>query len=154
QRDRQQALDLEVGFDVEGKRARFDLYIGRAQLRVGENERNIVTGNRIAFDLASAFYAALDQVSHGEADVGFERIDAGLVQAVAQRRYVGGRLGRDRAGRRAVECVPLGRLRRRHAECASAWRIGGPDKKARDLAVVADQERAALFELAVQIHHR
>ena len=58
---------------------------------------------RFAFDLAAALDAALDQVANGEAHVGFEGVDAGVVQAVAQRRHVGRRFHVDARDRRAVE---------------------------------------------------
>ncbi len=77
-------------------------------------------GVRLAFDLAAAFDAALDEVTRGEAHVGFERVDAGVVQAIAQVRHVAGNARGDLNDRRAVERAFIDRLLRCRAERACA----------------------------------
>ena len=79
-------------------------------------------------DLAAALDAALDEVARREAHVGLERVDAGGVQPVAQRRHVGRRRDFDARDGRAGERLAVGRLRgrarrARAARSASAERM-------------------------------
>ena len=70
-----------------------------------------LAGCRLAFDLAAALDAALDQVAHREAHVRFERVDARGMQAIAQRRHVRRRLDLDPCDRLAGEGAVVDRLR-------------------------------------------
>ena len=106
---------------------------------------------RRAFDFAAALDAALDQVAHGEAHVRFERVDARGMQAVAQRWHVRRHLDFDSRDRLARERAAVDRLRRRHAQRACALRVGLAHIEMRPLAIVAHEERAAVFQAAVDL---
>ena len=148
-RDREQALAFRVGLDVERQHARLDLHVGRRSTGLSKTQVTPCARRRLAFDLAAALDAALDQIAHREAHIRFERVDAGGVQPVAQGRHVGRRFDFDSRDRLASERALVDRLRLRHAQRARALRVGRADIEMRPLPIVAHEERAAVFQPSV-----
>ena len=104
------------------------------------------------FDLAAALDAALDQVAHGEAHVGFERVDARRMQPIAQRpaRRDGASTSIRATGSPANVRLSI-ELRRRHAQRSRALGIGRANVEVRTLAIVAHEERAAILQATVDV---
>ena len=124
-----------------------------SKLRVVEHPADTVARNRFAFDLAPAFDAAFDQIAHGKAHIGLERVDAGRVQPIAQRGYIGGcRDFEPHTGAPSKVCllVACGRVRPARAPLD----IVRANIKVRALPVVAHQERAAILQSAVEMNDR
>src|SRR5690606_40840958 len=94
-----------------------------------------------------------DQITDRKAHVPLERLDAGLLQPVADRRNVRGHGRLDARDRLAGEGSPVARHGRRRAERLRAGGIGGAHVEVRPLAVVADEEQSAAFERAVDVDH-
>ena len=83
-RNRQQPLALRIGLDVERQHPRLDLDLRGPNDGIVEDLRRCSpAAASIAFDLAATLDAALYEISHGKANIGFEGIHAGGVQAVA-----------------------------------------------------------------------
>ena len=73
------------------------------------------------------------------------------MQPVAQRRYVGRNLDLDAGNRIPAESAFPAFKRRGAAKRAGAFGIGSANVEMRTLSVVSHQERAAVFESAVQM---
>ena len=149
QRDREQAFALRVGLDVERQHARLDPRRRRAAAPDCRRSRDAAAANRLAFDLATALDAALDQIAHREAHVGFERVDAGRVQPVAQRgTSAGASTSRRHTGApRRCACPRLAGAR----QAPRALGVVGTDVEVRALPIIAHQERAAVFQSAIEM---
>jgi hypothetical protein len=103
-------------------------------------------------DLTTALDAALDQIAHREAHVGFERIDPRGMQAIAQRRHVGRYLDLDACDGLTGERAAVDGLRRRNTQCVRTLRVRSTHVEMRQPAIVAHQERAAVLQAAVYLY--
>lgn len=103
----------------------------------------------LAFDLASAFDAALDQIPCRKAHVRLERLDARLLQPIAQRRNVGGNRDLHAADGRIIEGPSVNSPSFQFGGKLGALDIGVPDIKVGALPVVAREEGAAVLEPAI-----
>ena len=88
----------------------------------------------------------------GKAHIGLKGVDAGRMQAIAQRRHIGGDFDLDSAHRRAVKGSLVHRSWLRCAQCPAALGIDSTDIKIRALTIIANQEIPSLLQLTVQVH--
>ncbi len=117
------------------------------------NTGDVRARHGLAFDLAAALDTALDQVAHGEAHVGLERVDAGVMQAIAQGRDIRGCFHRYQSDGRAIEGALVDGLWLGRAELPSALGVGRSNVEVRTLAIVPHEERAAVREPPVNVDH-
>ncbi len=103
---------------------------------------------RLAFDLAAALDAALDQIAHREAHIGLVGVDACRVQPIANGRNIAGLPGFDSATRLPANVRLSIGCGWRHAQRARALDIRGANIEMRTLTIVAHEECAAVFEPA------
>ncbi len=150
----EQAAVLALRFDIERQYTRFEINLGRPQLRIGIHPSNAVSRNPRAVDFAAALDAAIDQVAHREAYISLECIYPGCVQSVAQPRHILRNLELQLAYRIPCETAFADRLRFRRPQRASALGVGRADVEVRALPIVAHQECAAAFQQAMNVHHR
>jgi hypothetical protein len=151
-RDREQALAFGVGFDVERQHARRDCHVGWSQHWIVEGPGHAASGGRVAFDLATALDAAFDQIAHGEAHIGFERIDTGRMQAVAERRNVRRYIDLDTCDRLACKRPIVDGSPFRHPHGVRTLRVDGTHVEMRQLTIVAYQEGAAVCQSPVDVY--
>ena len=150
-RDRQQALCLSVGLDVERQHARLDFRIGRPQGRIVEYPCDAFSGDGLAFDLTAAFDAAFDQIARREAYVRLECIDVGRVETVPHAGDLGRSVHREQGRRRTVKRSLVGQCRRRCAQVPGALRVGRANEKMRPLPVVADEESPPRLQSSIDM---
>jgi len=153
ERDREQPSRFRIRLDVERQHAGRDVDRRRPHVGILEHEQAVRVRARGADDLAASLDAAFDQVSRREAHVGLERLDAIRLQAVAQAGHVRRRLDLDARDWRGVERPLVAVIEAHGAERASALRVGFADIEMGSLSIVADEERAAVFEPAEEVHY-
>ena len=147
------ARPVGIGLDVERQaRAARPRPRPGAACGLSKIQRCARPANRVARDLAAALDAALDQIARGEPHVGLERVDAGACSRSRSGGTSDGAATSMRRDRRAGERAPVGVRGRLGAERARALGVGGADVEVRPPPVVADEERAAVLEAAVEVH--
>ena len=151
ERDGEEAPAGGVGLDVEGQHRRRHLDVGRAQLGVVEHAGDAFAGRGGARDLAAAADPAVDQVAHGEADIGLEGPDAVLLEAVAEGRRVRGDGDLHPHDGPAVEGPPRGAALARRPQLPGAGGVRAADVEVGRLAAVAHEERASTLQDPIEV---
>ncbi len=105
-------------------------------------------------DFAAALYAAFDQVAYGKPHVGLERVDARVVQSIAQPWHVGRCFGSDENNRCAIESALGGRARRKRTQIPCPLGIRSPNVEMRTLTIIPHHKRTAVGETSVNVNDR
>jgi hypothetical protein len=154
QADAEQTPRLGVGLDVEGEDAQARGPVGGGEFGVVEDHAAQRDRLSLAVDGQRAAEAPVDEVAHGEADVGLVTGDARALEPPPQRRRVGRHFHLDPDDRPAREGEPAGGAERPGPQRAGPLGVVGLYVEVGDLAAVADEEGAAVLQPAVEVHHR
>ena len=160
ERDREQALRLRVGLDVQRQGGQRRCPLRRPQLRLVEDHgvrRRATPGLKrawLALDQQRAADTAVDQVTIGETHVRLEGAHPGAVQARAQLGRIPGPLQPHPVHRFALQRSPAGRFEIGGARTARPLAGAALEVEVGPRTAVAHQEGAAVPQLAVEMHDR
>jgi hypothetical protein len=149
----QQAARGRIGLDVEREDAQPRRPIRGHELWLIEHDAEALKLTSFATDLAAPADPAVDEIAHGETDVGLVRRDARSDQPIAQARSVRGIVHLDADGGLTGERDPVGRNLPSGAAPARRFGILLLDVEMRNQAALAHQERPPVFQPAVEMDH-
>ena len=144
--DGEKAARRGIGLDVERENGEPRRPVGGEDLGILEHDAETRHLAALAVDLEGTPDAAVDQVAHGEADVGLVGRDAGLRQAVAQRGSIRGLLHLDAHDRPPEQGDLVGGLLPQRAFLPRALGVDSLDVEAGNPPAVAHEERAPVLE--------
>jgi hypothetical protein len=150
--DGEKAPGRGIGLDVEGEDRQPRRPVRGRDLGVLEDQAKPRSFPSRAADLEGAADAPVDQVPHGEADVGLVGPNARLLQAVAQRgsvrrlRHLDAHDGPSEQGHAVGGHLPS------CSELPRARRVGLLDVEVRDEPAVPHEERAPALEPSEEVH--